>query len=78
MIKKENTEALVITSNVKYIPVFQKNLITKSLETKNKNFILNIIYNIKKNTYIKNFLIAHYLKIDNKDSLNYQINRNLI
>ncbi len=72
MISKENTEVLIITSNIKYIPEFNKNLIAASTETRNKNFLLNIIQNIKQHTHINNFLIIHDLKIDHKDSLIYQ------
>ncbi len=72
MISNKNIEALIITSNVKYNPEFNKNIIASSVETKNDYFISNIINNIKQNSNINNFLITHDLKIDNKDSLIYQ------
>ena len=72
MISKDNIEALIITTNVKYIPEFNRNSIASSIDNKNENFLLNVINNIKKHIKINNFLIVHDLKIDNKESLIYQ------
>ena len=72
MISQDNIEALIVTTNVKYMPEFNRNSIASSVETKNENFLLNVINNIKKHININNFLIVHDLKIDNKESLIYQ------
>ena len=72
MISKENTQVLIITSNVKYIPEFDKDLVANSITTRKKDFIKNLINNIKYHSNLKDFIITHDFKIDNKESCFYQ------
>ena len=68
----ENIEVLIITSKVKYVPEFDKDILCNSLQTEDINFIPKMISNIRNYSNIQNITMVHDFKIDNKYSLSYQ------
>ena len=69
---KENIEALIVTSKVKYVPEFNENVLCNSVQTDDADYIPKLLKNITQYTDIIKFNIVHDFKIDNKYSIYYQ------
>lgn len=68
----KNTEALIVTSKVKYSPEFNSSNLCNSRQSEDINFIPKLLKNIEKFSKINKFNIVHDFKIDNRFSILYQ------